>query len=130
MTLEFILHLYFTVNKTKHQATSLEFSSGNCNPRITTSSISDRWRSGQAITRRIMSSSSAVHGSRSMSSWWKNVEPAPKDPILGAAGAFLTDPSPDKVNVGFGDYRDDNRKPVVLDHILGRGSTISSDFSH
>lgn len=35
-----------------------------------------------------------------MSSWWKNVEPAPKDPILGVTEAFLADPSPDKVNVG------------------------------
>ncbi|KAL2528494.1 Aspartate aminotransferase [Forsythia ovata] len=38
---------------------------------------------------------------RSMStSWWKHVEPAPKDPILGVTEAFLADPSPDKVNVG------------------------------
>lgn len=50
-----------------------------------------------------------------MSSWWKNVEPAPKDPILGVTEAFLADPSPDKVNVGVGAYRDDNGKPVVLD---------------
>lgn len=35
-----------------------------------------------------------------MSSWWRNVEPAPKDPILGVTEAFLADPSPDKVNVG------------------------------
>lgn len=40
------------------------------------------------------------YGFRSMSSWWKNVEPAPKDPILGVTEAFLADPSPDKVNVG------------------------------
>lgn len=41
-----------------------------------------------------------ISGLRSMSSWWKNVEPAPKDPILGVTEAFLADPSPDKVNVG------------------------------
>lgn len=35
-----------------------------------------------------------------MSSWWRNVEPAAKDPILGVTEAFLADPSPDKVNVG------------------------------
>lgn len=35
-----------------------------------------------------------------MSSWWRSVEPAPKDPILGVTEAFLADPSPDKVNVG------------------------------
>lgn len=39
-------------------------------------------------------------GARSMSSWWRGVEPAPKDPILGVTEAFLADPSPDKVNVG------------------------------
>ncbi|WZY90110.1 hypothetical protein YC2023_046845 [Brassica napus] len=56
-----------------------------------------------------------IWGLRSMSSWWKNVEPAPKDPILGVTEAFLADPSPDKVNVGVGAYRDDNGKPVVLE---------------
>lgn len=35
-----------------------------------------------------------------MSSWWRNVESAPKDPILGVTEAFLADPSPNKVNVG------------------------------
>ncbi|KAG2284891.1 hypothetical protein Bca52824_044495 [Brassica carinata] len=53
-----------------------------------------------------------ISGLRSMSSWWKNVEPAPKDPILGVIEAFLADPNPDKVN---GAYRDDNGKPVVLE---------------
>lgn len=42
----------------------------------------------------------AVPGARSMSSWWRGVEPAPKDPILGVTEAFLADPCPDKVNVG------------------------------
>lgn len=44
--------------------------------------------------------SGAVFGARSMTSWWRNVEPAPKDPILGVTEAFLADPSPNKVNVG------------------------------
>ncbi|KAJ7981590.1 Aspartate aminotransferase [Quillaja saponaria] len=66
-----------------------------------------------AISRRIVSRSSAF-GVRFVSSWWRNVEPAPKDPILGVTEAFLADPSPDKVNVGVGAYRDDNGKPVVL----------------
>lgn len=43
---------------------------------------------------------SSVSGARSMSSWWRSVEPAAKDPILGVTEAFLADPSPDKVNVG------------------------------
>lgn len=43
---------------------------------------------------------SVLTGARCMSSWWRSVEPAPKDPILGVTEAFLADPSPDKVNVG------------------------------
>lgn len=53
-----------------------------------------------AASRRAMIPPSGDFGLRSMSSWWKNVEPAPKDPILGVTEAFLADPNPDKVNVG------------------------------
>lgn len=56
-----------------------------------------------------------VMGVRPISSWWSQVEPAAKDPILGVSEAFLADPSPNKVNVGVGAYRDDNGKPVVLE---------------
>ncbi|KAL3509110.1 hypothetical protein ACH5RR_028511 [Cinchona calisaya] len=43
--------------------------------------------------------SGAVLGARSMSSWWRNVEPAAKDPILGVIEAFLADPSPNNVGL-------------------------------
>lgn len=43
---------------------------------------------------------SSDSGARSMSSWWRSVDPAPKDPILGVTEAFLADSSPNKVNVG------------------------------
>jgi len=43
---------------------------------------------------------SSVTGARFMSSWFRNIEPAPKDPILGVTEAFLADQSPNKVNVG------------------------------
>nr|VDD07385.1 unnamed protein product [Brassica oleracea] len=66
-----------------------------------------------SASRRTMMSR-PIFGSRSMSSWWKNVEPAPKDPILGVTEAFLADPSPDKVNVGVGAYRDDNWEACCL----------------
>lgn len=63
----------------------------------------------------------------STSAWWKTVEPAPKDPILGVTEAFLADKDPIKVNVGVGAYRNDQGKPVVLEcvreaerRILGR----------
>jgi len=38
----------------------------------------------------------------------------PKDPILGVSEAFKADPSPNKINLGVGAYRDDLGKPVVL----------------
>ncbi|PUZ60356.1 hypothetical protein GQ55_4G117900 [Panicum hallii var. hallii] len=47
--------------------------------------------------------------------WGAALAPAAKDPILGVTEAFLADPSPDKVNVGVGAYRDDNGRPVVLE---------------
>ncbi|KAF7139920.1 hypothetical protein RHSIM_Rhsim06G0130100 [Rhododendron simsii] len=68
--------------------------------------------------RQVMMMMMRSLGARSMSSpssWWRSVEPAAKDPILGVTEAFLADPTPTKVNVGVGAYRDDNGKPVVLE---------------
>jgi hypothetical protein len=45
---------------------------------------------------------------------WKNVPLAPVDPILGVAVAYNADPSPNKINLGIGAYRDSNGKPIVL----------------
>lgn len=45
---------------------------------------------------------------------WGHVPMGPKDPILGVSEAFKADPSPDKINLGVGAYRDDDGKPVVL----------------
>ncbi|KAJ8751143.1 hypothetical protein K2173_016324 [Erythroxylum novogranatense] len=42
----------------------------------------------------------AVAGVRFMSSWWKSVQPAAKDPILSVTEAFLANHSLNKVNVG------------------------------
>lgn len=50
-----------------------------------------------ALSRKLFQRSS--FGTRSMS-WWRSVQPAPKDPILGVTEAFLADPTPHKVNVG------------------------------
>ncbi|KAL1812759.1 hypothetical protein ACET3Z_022824 [Daucus carota] len=68
-------------------------------------------------------------GTRSVSTWWRNVEPAPKDPILGVTEAFLADPSPDKVNVGVGAYRDDNGKPVVLECVREAERRIAGNLN-
>ncbi|GMH12630.1 hypothetical protein Nepgr_014471 [Nepenthes gracilis] len=64
-----------------------------------------------AIFRR---AGASPFGARSASSWWAHVEPAQKDPILGVTEAYLADPTPHKVNVGVGAFRDDNGNPVVL----------------
>lgn len=55
--------------------------------------------------------------SRSISrfiSTWSNVKAGPPDPILGVTEAFKADPSPLKMNLGVGAYRDENGKPFVL----------------
>lgn len=53
----------------------------------------------------------------SSSHWWKTVEQAPRDPILGVTEAFLADRNPDKINLGVGAYRDDSGRPVVLESV-------------
>uniref|UniRef100_A0A0D9WR27 Aspartate aminotransferase n=1 Tax=Leersia perrieri TaxID=77586 RepID=A0A0D9WR27_9ORYZ len=78
-----------------------------------------------AVTRRRLGATAA----RSMASWFGHVEPAAKDPILGVTEAFLADPSPDKVNVGVGAYRDDNGKPVVLDCVREAERRITGNMN-
>lgn len=47
-------------------------------------------------------------------SWWSHLKMGPPDPILGVSVAYAKDPSPQKMNLGVGAYRDDNGKPYVL----------------
>lgn len=76
-----------------------------------------------------MSRSNVGRGLRLMSTsgWWKSVEPAAKDPILGVTEAFLADTDPHKVNVGVGAYRDDQGKPVVLQCVREAESRIAGN---
>jgi len=57
---------------------------------------------------------SRLFSSAAQTTRWGHVEMGPKDPILGVSEAFKADPSPDKINLGVGAYRDDDGKPVVL----------------
>ncbi|KAG8482459.1 hypothetical protein CXB51_024166 [Gossypium anomalum] len=82
----------------------------------------------RAMSGRIMDRT-AVVGAQYMSSWWRSVQPAPKDPILGVTEAFLADQSPDKVNVGVGAYRDDNGKPVVLECVREAERRIAGNLN-
>ncbi|RVW40917.1 Aspartate aminotransferase, mitochondrial [Vitis vinifera] len=60
------------------------------------------------VRRRFMSTSAAAID------WWNHVDHAPKDPIMSVTEAFLSDTSPNKINLGVGAYRDDDGRPVVL----------------
>ncbi|KAK8710066.1 hypothetical protein V6N13_145408 [Hibiscus sabdariffa] len=82
----------------------------------------------RALSGRIMDPTPVV-GARYMSSWWRSVQPAPKDPILGVTEAFLADPDPDKINVGVGAYRDDNGKPVVLECVREAERRIAGNLN-
>ena len=46
---------------------------------------------------------------------WKNIEAAPADSILGLTEAFRKDPSPQKVNLGVGVYKDDAGRTPILE---------------
>nr|GMC85909.1 aspartate aminotransferase, mitochondrial-like isoform X1 [Ipomoea batatas] len=48
-------------------------------------------------------------------SWWDHAEPLPKDPIKSVTDAFISDPSPFKINLFVGTYRDAEGNPVVLE---------------
>ncbi|PON94409.1 Aspartate/other aminotransferase [Trema orientale] len=77
------------------------------------------------FTKRCVSSSTRGGGG----GWWDHVKPAPKDPIVGVTEAFLADPSPNKINLGVGAYRDDDGKPVVLQCVRDAEAKIAgSDF--
>ncbi|EKX53618.1 hypothetical protein GUITHDRAFT_64004 [Guillardia theta CCMP2712] len=62
-------------------------------------------------------------------SMWSKVEMAPPDPILGVAVEYNKDPSPKKVNLGIGAYRDDNGKPLVLKCVREAERKIANDES-
>jgi len=52
---------------------------------------------------------------RALKHEWSHIEMGPPDPILGITVAFRKDPSPQKMNLGVGAYRDDNGNPFVLE---------------
>ncbi len=45
---------------------------------------------------------------------WRHIQPAPPDSILGLTDAFRKDPSPNKVNLGVGVYKDNNGNTPIL----------------
>lgn len=62
---------------------------------------------------------------------WSHVEMGPPDPILGITVAFRKDPSPKKMNLGVGAYRDDNGNPFVLECVKKAKEILQSqDLNH
>jgi aspartate aminotransferase len=57
---------------------------------------------------------------------WSHVEMGPPDPILGISVAFKKDPSPAKMNLGVGAYRDDNGQPFVLECVKRASAKLES----
>ncbi|EGO58806.1 aspartate aminotransferase [Neurospora tetrasperma FGSC 2508] len=55
------------------------------------------------------------------------VPQAPEDPLFGLARAFKADPSPQKVDLGIGAYRDENAKPWVLPVVKKADEIIRND---
>lgn len=49
-----------------------------------------------------------------LASFLDKVTPAAPDAVFGVDDAFKRDPSPDKVNLGVGAYRDEHGQPWVL----------------
>jgi aspartate aminotransferase len=45
---------------------------------------------------------------------WSHIEKAPDDPILGMNWEFAKDPSPQKINISVGAYKDENGNPYIL----------------
>jgi len=48
---------------------------------------------------------------------FENIQTAPPDPILGLTETFKADPSPDKINLSVGVYKDSSGKTPVLDTV-------------
>lgn len=61
---------------------------------------------------------------------WSAVPLGPPDAILGITEAYKADPSPEKINLGVGAYRDENGKPYVLSCVrkVTHGEAINNNI--
>ena len=66
--------------------------------------------------------------SSSAGGFWRQVPLGPRDPILGISEAYKADPSPLKINLGVGAYRDDHGKPYVLECVKQAEALLPSIF--
>ncbi|MFP6643014.1 MAG: aminotransferase class I/II-fold pyridoxal phosphate-dependent enzyme, partial [Candidatus Latescibacterota bacterium] len=55
-----------------------------------------------------------------------DVTAAPPDPILGLSAAFADDPNPHKINLGVGEYRDDDGSTPVLASVRAAEARVVS----
>ena len=76
-----------------------------------------------ATTTMARGSASSAFATRSA---WKDIPMGADDPILGLNQAFAADPSPEKVSLGVGAYRDSDGKPMVLRAVRAAASGPAS----
>ena len=62
-------------------------------------------------------------------SWTSAITLAPPDAVFGVAEAFQRDPSPDKINLGVGAYRDERGAPFVLPSVR-RAEQLIQEGNH
>jgi aspartate/tyrosine/aromatic aminotransferase len=55
---------------------------------------------------------------------FEQIQPAPRDPILGLTESFREDPNPKKINLSVGVYQDSNGKTPILDSVHKAGKLV------
>jgi aspartate/tyrosine/aromatic aminotransferase len=55
---------------------------------------------------------------------FQNIEPAPRDPILGLTESFKEDPNPKKINLSVGVYQDGTGKTPILESVRKAGKLV------
>lgn len=55
---------------------------------------------------------------------FQNIEPAPRDPILGLTESFKEDPNPKKINLSVGVYQDSTGKTPILNSVHQAGKLV------
>lgn len=63
-------------------------------------------------------------------SWFDQARYIPPDAIFALTAQYLADPSPNKVNLGQGTYRDETGSPWVLPSVRKSRELLSQELNH
>lgn len=63
-------------------------------------------------------------------SWFSQARYIPPDAIFALTAQYLADPSPKKVNLGQGTYRDEDGNPWVLPSVRQSRKLVSQELNH